>query len=86
VLSDRSGTRKRLAVVGYALGALSKPIFPLAGSAGAVLAARFVDRVGKGIRGAPRDALVADLTPPEAPGLTHEIRPARRRSSEAVSW
>jgi len=76
VLSDRSGTRKRLAVVGYALGALSKPVFPLAGSAGAVLAARFVDRVGKGIRGAPRDALVADLTPPEARGTAYGLRQA----------
>ena len=58
------GNRKWLAVAGYALGAASKPFFAIAPSAGYVLAARVVDRVGKGIRGAPRDALVADITPP----------------------
>lgn len=76
VLSDRSGRRKRLAVLGYGLGALSKPVFPLAGSAAAVLGARVVDRVGKGIRGAPRDALVADLTPPALRGTAYGLRQA----------
>lgn len=74
VLSDWFGRRKLLAVLGYGLGALSKPLFPLAGSAGLVLAARFVDRVGKGIRGAPRDALVADLTPPAIRGAAYGLR------------
>ena len=63
-LSDWLGRRKGLALLGYALGAFSKPVFALAEGAGAVVGARFVDRVGKGIRGAPRDALVADLAPP----------------------
>ena len=61
-LSDYLGKRKGLAVFGYALGALTKPFFALASSAGLILAARLTDRVGKGIRGAPRDALVADLS------------------------
>ncbi|WP_026872962.1 MFS transporter [Inquilinus limosus] len=74
VLCDWFGRRKLLAVLGYGLGALSKPLFPLAGSAGLVLAARFVDRVGKGIRGAPRDALVADLTPPAIRGAAYGLR------------
>ncbi|TSD89177.1 MFS transporter [Mycobacterium sp. KBS0706] len=74
VLSDWFGRRKLLAVIGYGLGALSKPLFPLAGSAGLVLAARFVDRIGKGIRGAPRDALVADLTPPAIRGAAFGLR------------
>ncbi|MFE0758370.1 MFS transporter [Inquilinus sp. NPDC058860] len=74
VLSDWFGRRKLLAVIGYGLGALSKPLFPLAGSAGLVLAARFVDRVGKGIRGAPRDALVADLAPPAIRGAAYGLR------------
>jgi MFS family permease len=60
-LSDRIGKRKELAALGYGLAALTKPIFPLAPSIGWLVAARFVDRVGKGIRGAPRDALVADI-------------------------
>lgn len=63
VLSDYLGRRKGLAVFGYALGALSKPLFAWAPGIGVVLGARLIDRVGKGIRGAPRDALVADLTP-----------------------
>src|SRR5690242_4047204 len=62
-LSDYLGQRKWLAAAGYSLAALSKPIFPLAADIGWVMAARFIDRVGKGIRGAPRDALIADLTP-----------------------
>uniref|UniRef100_UPI0031DB9D77 MFS transporter n=1 Tax=Inquilinus sp. TaxID=1932117 RepID=UPI0031DB9D77 len=74
VLSDWFGRRKLLAVIGYGLGALSKPLFPLAGGAGLVLAARFIDRVGKGIRGAPRDALVADLTPPAIRGAAFGLR------------
>jgi MFS family permease len=75
-LSDRIGRRKLLAAVGYGLSAASKPVFPLAATAGAVLAARFVDRVGKGIRGAPRDALVADVTAPELRGTAYGLRQA----------
>ena len=73
-LSDYLRRRKALAVIGYALGALSKPLFAIAGSAGTVLAARFLDRIGKGIRGAPRDALVADLVPREARGAAYGLR------------
>lgn len=73
-LSDRLGKRKLLAVVGYGLGALTKPVFPLAGTLGWLIGARFVDRVGKGIRGAPRDALVADVTPPELRGAAYGLR------------
>src|SRR4051794_36446364 len=62
-LSDRIGRRKPLILLGYGLGALSKPLFPLASGAAWVLGARFADRIGKGLRGAPRDALVADVTP-----------------------
>ncbi|RMD88676.1 MAG: MFS transporter [Alphaproteobacteria bacterium] len=75
-LSDRLGTRKWLAGLGYALAAVSKPFFALATSAGWVLGARFVDRLGKGIRGAPRDALIADLTPPEQHGAAYGLRQA----------
>ena len=74
VLSDRWRRRKGLALLGYALGAASKPAFALAQGAGVVVAARFVDRVGKGIRGAPRDALVADLAPPSARGAAFGLR------------
>jgi len=74
MLSDYLGRRKGLAVLGYALGALSKPAFALANGAGVVVAARFVDRVGKGIRGAPRDALVADITPPGIRGAAYGLR------------
>ena len=74
VLSDYLGKRKGLAVVGYGLGALSKPLFALASSAGLVLAARLLDRAGKGIRGAPRDALVADLAPPQLRGAAFGLR------------
>jgi len=74
VLSDYLGKRKGLALFGYALGALTKPLFALASGAGMVLAARFLDRVGKGIRGAPRDALVADITPPEIRGAAFGLR------------
>jgi len=75
-LSDRIGRRKPLILLGYGLAALSKPLFPLAGSAAAVLAARFADRIGKGIRGAPRDALIADVTPPEIRGRAFGLRQA----------
>jgi MFS family permease len=74
--SDYLGRRKGLAVFGYALGALSKPLFALAPGAGVVLAARLIDRVGKGVRGAPRDALVADLTPPPLRGAAFGLRQA----------
>jgi MFS family permease len=74
VLSDYLGHRKWLAVIGYGMGALSKPLFALAPTAGIVLAARVVDRVGKGIRGAPRDALVADITPAHLRGAAYGLR------------
>ena len=74
VISDRIGRRKPLAVVGYGLGALTKPLFALAPGAGLVLTARLLDRVGKGIRGAPRDALVADITPPDQRGAAFGLR------------
>jgi MFS family permease len=73
-LSDYIGKRKSLAVIGYSLGALSKPLFALALSVNWVLAARFMDRIGKGIRGAPRDALVADLVPAEIRGAAYGLR------------
>jgi MFS family permease len=76
VLSDRLGRRKPLVVFGYALAAASKPLFPLAGSVPLVLVARFMDRVGKGIRGAPRDALIADVTPAEVRGAAYGLRQA----------
>jgi MFS family permease len=75
-LSDHLGKRKSLMIAGYALAALTKPIFPLADSVGWVFGARFVDRVGKGIRGAPRDALVADLTAVEVRGAAYGLRQA----------
>jgi MFS family permease len=73
-LSDYLGRRKGLAVLGYALGALSKPLFALSSGAGLVITARLLDRVGKGIRGAPRDALVADIAPPEVRGAAFGLR------------
>lgn len=73
-LSDWLGKRKPLAVAGYGLAALTKPVFPLAGSLGWIVAARFVDRVGKGIRGAPRDALVADLAEESQRGAAFGLR------------
>ncbi len=73
-ISDRIGKRKLLTAFGYGLSALAKPIFPLAGSAAAVLAARFFDRIGKGIRGAPRDALIADITPQDIRGVAFGLR------------
>lgn len=75
-LSDYLGRRKGLAVFGYALAALTKPLFALAPTLGVVLAARLLDRVGKGVRGAPRDALVADLTPPAIRGAAFGLRQA----------
>lgn len=74
VLSDYLGKRKGLALFGYALAALTKPLFAIAPTVGVVLAARLLDRVGKGVRGAPRDALVADLTPPEIRGAAFGLR------------
>jgi MFS family permease len=74
VLSDYFGKRKGLAVFGYALGAFTKPMFALASSTGMVLSARFLDRVGKGIRGAPRDALLADIAPAEIRGAAFGLR------------
>ena len=74
--SDWMGRRKPLALLGYGLGALSKPLFALANSAGMVLAARLVDRIGKGLRGAPRDALVADLVEPQVRGAAFGLRQA----------
>jgi MFS family permease len=76
VLSDYLGKRKTLAVMGYSLGVLSKPMFAMAASIGMVFTARFIDRIGKGIRGAPRDALVADLTPPSMHGTAYGLRQA----------
>ncbi|TCV71366.1 MFS transporter [Neorhizobium sp. S3-V5DH] len=74
MISDWTGRRKPLAVLGYGLGALSKPIFPLATSIGWIVVAKAVDRVGKGIRGTPRDALIADVTPPEIRGASFGLR------------
>jgi MFS family permease len=73
-LSDWLGRRKLLAALGYGLAALTKPLFPLAPGVGWLVAARFIDRVGKGIRGAPRDALVADISPPGLRGASFGLR------------
>jgi len=75
-ISDRLGRRKPIVVLGYGLAAVSKPLFPLAASVPLVLAARFMDRIGKGIRGAPRDALIADVTPDGARGAAYGLRQA----------
>ena len=74
VISDYLGQRKGLALIGYGLGALSKPLFAVATTSGLVLSARLIDRVGKGIRGAPRDALIADITPVEIRGAAFGLR------------
>lgn len=74
VISDYLGKRKLLAIIGYGLATVTKPIFPLANTIGWVFAARFIDRIGKGIRGAPRDALVADITPCELRGAAYGLR------------
>ena len=73
-ISDWLGKRKLLTVIGYGLAALTKPLFPLANSVGLLFAARFIDRVGKGIRGAPRDALIADITPENVRGAAYGLR------------
>ena len=73
-LSDRQRRRKPWIMLGYGLSALSKPLFPVAGGALPVLGARFADRIGKGIRGAPRDAMIADETPPELRGRAYGLR------------
>src|SRR5688572_12155875 len=75
-LSDRSLRRKPWIVAGYGLAALSKPLFPLAASAPALMAARFADRIGKGIRGSPRDAMIADEAPPALRGRAFGLRQA----------
>jgi MFS family permease len=75
-LSDSFGNRKFPLVFGYALAAFTKPLFPLANSIGWVFAGRFIDRIGKGIRGAPRDALVADITHPQLRGAAYGLRQA----------
>ena len=74
VLSDRWRNRKNLALFGYGLAAAVKPLFPLATSLEAVFFARFADRIGKGIRGAPRDAMVADFTPIAKRGAAFGLR------------
>jgi len=74
VISDWAGKRKPLVLFGYGLAALTKPVFALAPTLGWFIAARFVDRLGKGLRGAPRDALVADLTPPPLMGAAFGLR------------
>ena len=76
VISDYFGNRKLLALLGYSLGAASKPFFPLAASMTWVFGARLVDRIGKGIRGAPRDALVADIAPDRLRGAAYGLRQA----------
>lgn len=75
-ISDLVRKRKGLVLLGYGLSALTKPVFPLASSAGWVFAARFMDRIGKGIRGAPRDAMVADIVPPAMRGAAYGLRQA----------
>lgn len=75
-VSDRLGRRKVLAVIGYGLGAMSKPLFAMATTSSLVLTARFSDRVGKGIRGAPRDAMVADMVPSNLRGAAYGLRQA----------
>jgi len=73
-LSDALGRRKGLVALGYGLAAVTKPLFALAPSVGWVWTARFVDRIGKGIRGAPRDALIGELSPPEVRGASYGLR------------
>ena len=73
-LSDRSRRRKPWILLGYGIAALSKPLFPLASGGLAVMGARFADRIGKGIRGAPRDGMIADETPPEIRGRAFGLR------------
>ena len=73
-LSDWLGRRKLLAAIGYGLAAFTKPVFPLATGLGWIVTARFVDRIGKGIRGAPRDALIADIAPAPSRGAAYGLR------------
>jgi MFS family permease len=73
-LSDWLGQRKLLAVIGYGLAAFTRPVFPMASTVGWLVAARFIDRIGKGIRGAPRDALVADISPANLRGASFGLR------------
>ena len=73
-ISDWLGKRKLLAVLGYGLAAVTKPVFPLAPTVGWLFGARFVDRIGKGIRGAPRDALVAEIAPAHLRGASFGLR------------
>lgn len=73
-LSDRLGQRKFLTALGYGMAAFTKPIFPLASTIGWVFAARFIDRIGKGVRDAPRDALIADIAPPALRGASYGLR------------
>ncbi len=75
-LSDYLKKRKALAVIGYGMAAVTKPVFALATGAGLVFSARIIDRIGKGIRGAPRDALIADVTPPDLRGAAYGLRQA----------
>ena len=75
-ISDWIGKRKPLILAGYGLAALTKPLFPLASSVSVVMAARFFDRIGKGVRGAPRDALIGDVTPVEVRGTAFGLRQA----------
>jgi MFS family permease len=75
-LSDWLGNRKLLTTLGYGLAAFTKPIFPLAATVGWVVAARFIDRIGKGVRDAPRDALIADLAPADLRGASFGLRQA----------
>ncbi len=83
-LSDRIGKRKLLVGMGYGLSAIVKPMFPLSNTAWEVLVARFIDRVGKGIREAPRDALVADITPSAIRGASYGIRQALDSAGSVV--
>src|SRR5512147_1458085 len=76
VISDWTRKRKPLVLAGYGMGALTKLVFPLAPTLGWIVFARFADRVGKGIRGAPRDALIADLSPPDLRGASFGLRQA----------
>jgi MFS family permease len=73
-VSDWLGKRKALTILGYGIAAITKPVFPLAETFGAIFTARFIDRIGKGIRGAPRDALIADLAPPALRGASFGLR------------
>ena len=73
-ISDRLRNRKWIAATGYGMAAVTKPLFALATGPGLVFAARFIDRIGKGVRGAPRDALIADLTPPAVRGAAFGLR------------